>query len=166
MRGSKEVSMNKVVKVQSPSFSCFPIGSVIDELLTEFLNFNNDPKADYYWTDRFSGQYPNYPVSNHLVASNGDSKLEIAVPGFKKEEITVEIEGSKLTISGVKAERDDPEGVFVHRKLARRDFNLAFKCHPQTDFSNADVSLENGILTVMLPLKEEAKPVRKQLTVK
>jgi len=140
------------------SFSLFPLASVIDEFLEEGFKLVGDVN---YWANKFSGAYPNYPVSSHFVDEGGTSILTIAVPGFSKDDINTVSEGDKLTIIGKKKNREGKPGVFLHEKLAQRDFDIAFKCSSKMDLEKATAKLKDGILTLEIPLKEEEKPMRK-----
>lgn len=98
------------------------------------------------------------PAINVLEVENG-YRLDIAAPGFMKEDFNLEVDKGILTISG-KINTEAKEG----EKYTRREFNYAdFKrtFHlPETVDANAiGAQLENGILSINLGLKEEAKPV-------
>ena len=62
----------------------------------------------------------NYPPYNLIQVSNVESRLEIALAGFKKEEVNVYTEYGKLFVEGQKESREDTN--YVHRGMAQRSF--------------------------------------------
>ena len=73
---------------------------------------------DYF--DRFWGQdtQSNYPPYNLIQVNNVESRLEIALAGFKKDEVKVYTEFGKLHVEGKKEEPKD-DGEFVFKGLAK-----------------------------------------------
>ena len=103
---------------------------------------------DYF--DRFFTQHEtqsNYPPYNLVQISNVESILEIALAGFKKEEVNVFTEYGKLFVEGKKKDKET-ESEYFHQGLAQRSFKRAWTL--SDDFEVRDVSLEDGLLTVQL----------------
>jgi molecular chaperone IbpA len=96
---------------------------------------------------------PSYPPYNVIKYEDGYI-IEVAVAGFKKSDINVELnrkEGCMLITSAKSAEKDVGElngPVFIKRSLARRAFSLSFNVSQELEVREA--SLEDGILTVVL----------------
>jgi molecular chaperone IbpA len=99
----------------------------------------------------------NYPPFNILKYDESNYEIEIAVAGFNKEDITVEVDQDQLIIRGHQA-KDDDASLYIHRGLAARDFEKAFTL-PQF-MEVGEVSLTNGILHVKLTqvVPEALKP--------
>ena len=89
----------------------------------------------------------NYPPYNIVHVSNVESRLEIALAGFKKKEIKVYTEYGKLIIEG-KKETKETESEYVHKGLAQRSFNRAWQL--SDDVKVRDVEFKDGLLTVKL----------------
>jgi molecular chaperone IbpA len=89
----------------------------------------------------------NYPPYNLIQLNNHESILEIALAGFKKEDVHAYTEYGKLFVKGEKKTSDD-ERVFVHKGLATRDFERAWTLAEDTEVSN--VVFEDGLLTITL----------------
>jgi len=88
----------------------------------------------------------------------GDSfEMSAEVPGIKKEDLGVKIQGNYLEISGKRAFAA-PEGYKVHRS-EREDmtFTRSFTLPADIDPDQAAAKLENGILTLTLPKAATAK---------
>ena len=104
---------------------------------------------DDYLDRFFSSDFPqsNYPPYNLVQLNNHESKLEIALAGFKKDELKVYTEFGKLFVEGRKEESKD-DGTFVHKGLAQRSFERVWTVTDDTEIGS--VKFEDGLLTVEL----------------
>ena len=89
----------------------------------------------------------NYPPYNLVQLNNHESKLEIALAGFKKDELKVYTEFGKLYVEG-KKEESEVNGTFVHKGLAQRSFQRVWTITDDTEVGS--VKFEDGLLTVEL----------------
>ena len=89
----------------------------------------------------------NYPPYNLVQVSNVESRLELALAGFKKEEVNVYTEYGKLFIEGQKEDRES-DTCYVHKGLAQRSFKRAWTLSDDTTIK--EVTFEDGLLTVKL----------------
>ena len=104
---------------------------------------------DDYLDRFFNSDFPqsNYPPYNLVQLNNHESKLEIALAGFKKDEVKVYTEFGKLYVEG-KKEESEIDGTFVHKGLAQRDFQRVWTITDDTEVRS--VKFEDGLLTVNL----------------
>lgn len=79
---------------------------------------------DRIFNDRLVGT-SNYPPYNIVRYDESHYGLEIAVAGFTREEITVEVNQDMLLIKGVK-QQDDTKKEYLHRGLAARNFEQTY----------------------------------------
>lgn len=101
---------------------------------------------------------PNYPPHNIFRKGDQDFFIELAVAGFKLDEIEVTVEQSELRIVGSRAPTDAAdERVFLHRGLSSRDFRHAYRLGEYMAVKSA--TLLDGILSIHLAheVPEEAK---------
>tara|TARA_Y100001970_G_scaffold7123_1_gene8164 strand:+ start:567 stop:998 length:432 start_codon:yes stop_codon:yes gene_type:complete len=103
-----------------------------------------DEYLNRFWDDTTTSNYPPY---NLVSVNNVESRLEIALAGFKKEEVNVFTEYGKLHVEGSKEDKDT-EGTYTHKGLAQRSFKRAWTLAEETEVKS--VSLEDGLLTVVL----------------
>ena len=89
----------------------------------------------------------NYPPYNLVQISNVESRLELALAGFKKDEVKVYTQDGKLFVSGEK-ENKESETNYVHRGVAQRSFTRAWTLSDETEVRS--VVFEDGLLTVEL----------------
>lgn len=108
--------------------------------------------------------------SNHVVPAvnikenEKDFELELAVPGRKKDDFSIEIDRDVLTISSeVKSEDTTSKENYTRREFAYSAFKRAFTLPKTIDGDKINASYEDGILKFVLPKKEEALPKPKRL---
>ena len=115
--------------------------------LFEKISRNSIGMDDYlnrFWDNDIVSNYPPY---NLVQVSNVESRLEIALAGFKKDEVSVYTEFGKLYEEG-KKEESKVDGEFVHKGLAQRNFSRAWTL--TEDCEVRQVSFEDGLLIVQL----------------
>jgi len=89
----------------------------------------------------------NYPPYNLVQISNVESHLEIALAGFKKEEVHAYTEYGKLFVEGQKSDSES-DRTFIHKGLAQRSFKRAWNLSDDTEVR--EVTFEDGLLTIKL----------------
>ena len=89
----------------------------------------------------------NYPPYNLIQVNNVESHLEIALAGFKREEVNVFTEYGKLFVEGQKSDTES-DGTFIHKGLAQRSFKRAWSLSDDTEVR--EVIFEDGLLRVVL----------------
>ena len=115
--------------------------------LLEKISKNSIGMDDYlnrFWDLDTSSNYPPY---NIVQVNNVESRLEIALAGFKKNEVRVYTEFGKLYVEGKKEESKDV-GEFVHKGLAQRSFTRVWTLSDDTEIR--DVRFNDGLLVVEL----------------
>ena len=95
----------------------------------------------------FQESQSNYPPYNLIQLNNHESTLEIALAGFKKDQLKVFTEFGKLYVEGEKEESENV-GEFVHKGLAQRSFQRVWTVSDDTKVGS--VEFVDGLLTVQL----------------
>ena len=103
-------------------------------------------------------QNGNYPPHNIVKYADDSYGIEVAVAGFSKDEITVEVDQDQLTIRGVKDRPTDSTFEYLHRGLAARDFEQTFTLAEYMEVRGAKV--EDGMLQIDIQriMPEALKP--------
>ena len=125
------------------------------------------PFANTLWNTVKDTEITKVPKTD--LRDTGDSYvLEADMPGFKKEEIKLSLEGDVLTIAAEhtteKTAEDASDSEYLQRQrsfckyLQRLDIS-------NVDADRIDAAYENGVLKLTLPKKQPAKPEVKQITV-
>ena len=99
-----------------------------------------------------------WPPYNIETTGENAYRIEIAVAGFKPEELNLEVKENLLTVTGKKAANDDAGRKYLHRGLAERDFERRFQLADYVIVTEAN--LDNGLLAISLKreLPEALKP--------
>jgi molecular chaperone IbpA len=115
--------------------------------LLDRINRNSIGMDEYF--DRLFNMHEsstNYPPYNLIQVSNVESRLEIALAGFKTEEVNVYTEYGKLFVEGQKESKGDTN--YVHRGMAQRSFTRAWTLSDDTEIRS--VTFEDGLLSIEL----------------
>lgn len=95
--------------------------------------------------------------ANRVRQDDGQVVVRIEMPGVTQRDLEIEVEGRQLTIVG---RRQDPavEGTWLLRERARGDFRRTYTVDHGIDLDKIDAHLQDGVLTLTLPMREEARP--------
>ena len=98
-----------------------------------------------------------YPPYNIELVSEDKYQITMAVAGFQRSELDIEVERDTLKITGRK-QKDDAKRTFLHRGIAARDFEHRFQLADHVKVVGA--KLDNGLLHIELvrEIPEEMKP--------
>ena len=106
-----------------------------------------------------AGESNGYPPYNIETVGENAYRIEMAVAGFKPDELNIEVKENVLTIQGRKAANDDSRR-FLHRGLAERSFERRFQLADYVVVAEADLS--DGLLSISLKRElPEAKKARR-----
>jgi HSP20 family protein len=90
------------------------------------------------------------------IVENGDQYLiELSVPGFSKEQISIKVDKGVLVVKSDRKENQDVK--YVRREFGNGNFERRFAISKHIDSDKISASFTNGILEITLPLKVEAK---------
>jgi molecular chaperone IbpA len=100
-----------------------------------------------------------YPPYNIERTDENAYRIEIAVAGFRPDELNIEVRENRLTVSGRKAANDEAR-TYLHRGLAARDFERRFQLADYIVVADAD--LADGLLSISLKreIPDALKPRR------
>jgi HSP20 family protein len=122
--------------------------------------FNNDDNwvSDWNWTDE-----------NQLDMWEEEDKIHVKVkaPDFEEKDIDISVENNVLTITGKKEEKveeEDKKKKFYRREFSTRSFTRSVSLPTGVAVDKAEAKFKNGVLKLVMPKTEEAKP--KKITVR
>ncbi len=129
----------------------------------------------FFENDIFDWTNNNYSATNTTLPSvnvkeNAESyEVEVAAPGFNKEDFKVELNNNMLHISSEKKlENETKEGErFTKKEFSYQSFSRSFSLPMTIENEKISAKYEKGILRISIPKKEEAKPKPvKQIAIK
>ena len=120
----------------------------------------------FFEGDLFDWSNRNFSVTNTTLPSvnikqNAEEfTVEVAAPGFVKADFKLEVHNDLLTISSEKkVENETKEGEqFTKREFSYQSFTRSFTLPEIADGERIEANYENGILLIVIPKKDEAKP--------
>jgi molecular chaperone IbpA len=116
-------------------FGKFGVG--FDDLFNKINSFHEEAAKNI----------PNYPPYNIKKTDENTYVIEMAVAGFSKQDITVELEGDKLVVKG-NIEQSEETAMPLYQGLAFRPFTRYFTLNDQVEVKNAE--MVNGLLRIAL----------------
>ncbi len=130
-----------------------PRYNVTRNLVNEMLN--NFVTADHHENYVYNYRKP----AVNVFETEKDFRLEMMLPGFSKEDVKISFQNELLTIKvdnkENKAENEENNYKFVRREFDVYNFEKQFKVPQSVNTAAIDARFENGILSLLLPKKEE-----------
>jgi HSP20 family protein len=134
--------------------------------LVRFSNQHPSLFDRFFNNDLFDWSAGNYSTTNttlpsvNIKESSDDFEVEVAAPGFTRNDFRVELNHDLLTISSDKEiQNETREGqIFSLREFSYQSFSRSFTLPNTADSEKIGAKYENGILRIVIPKKEEAKP--------
>lgn len=110
------------------------------------------------------GDSGNYPPYNIAKLDDTHYVVEVAVAGFKEDELDIEFKDSVLTVKGEQAKQDKDTVEYLHKGISARNFVRSFTLADNVEVKAATV--QNGILAVALEhiIPEEKQPKKIAIT--
>lgn len=119
------------------------------------------------WIEEFFGNdfFNNDPVVNstvpsvNVIESNDNFRIEVAAPGLKKEDFKIELDNQLLKISSERQHEDESrkDEKILRREFSYCSFKRTFSLPETVQAERIEAKHENGILTVVIPKRDEAK---------
>ena len=132
------------------------------------VRFTGNPLIDRFFdTDLFDWTSKNYSKTNTTLPSvnlkehDNEFSIEVAAPGFDKNDFKIEVHNDVLTVSSEKQtenETKDESERYTKREFSYQSFSRSFSLPLTADGDKVEAAYDKGILTVSIPKKEEAKP--------
>lgn len=99
-----------------------------------------------------------YRPAVNILETEDDFRLQLIVPGFAKEAFDLQVENELLTISATVETTEQKEETVLRRQFEPRSFERRFELPDSVNADTLSAGYEQGILTITLPKREEAKP--------
>lgn len=116
--------------------------------------FESDNRLDYHTSS---------PKTN-VLEFDDHYRLDLYVPGIAKEDLKIELENNRLNVSKpVKQDKENEN--YKLQEFNSNSFERSFTLSSDIDSANLKADYKNGILSITLPKKEEAKPVKREITI-
>lgn len=136
--------------------------SVFGDFFKPWNNWFDNTNGGSLWNNVLT-----MPAVN-IVEEKNDFKISLAVPGMKKSDFKIDVEGDMLTISAeTTEEKEDKDKKFTRREYSYTSFSRSFTIPEGTKADKIDARYEDGVLKIVLPKTEEIKKMEaKHIAVK
>ncbi|MEO9893022.1 Hsp20/alpha crystallin family protein [Aurantibacter sp.] len=126
------------------------------------------PTLSHWIDDIFNRDLPSVFTTNfntgitlpkvNIKETADDFKVDMAVPGLKKSDFHIDLDNQLLSISTeTKDENDQKDESFTRREFGYSSFKRTFNLPESVDEDKIQANYHDGILSILLPKKEEAK---------
>lgn len=137
-----------IIKYQTPKFN-----SLMPNFFDIFDGILGNDIAEFSGSDCLAKS-----PSVNIIETENSYDLELAVPGFNKENISINVENDVLTIKGeTKTEKEENKKRYTRREFSYSSFTRSFNLNDQVRGDKIGADYKDGILTITIPKKEEAK---------
>ncbi|HPK08864.1 MAG TPA: Hsp20/alpha crystallin family protein [Saprospiraceae bacterium] len=126
-----------------------PSGMVVAPIFRAWMKELDSNNSTQTKSDSFN------PPSN-IMSTEDNYVIELAIPGFEKDQINIKIENNVLNVTGNRTQKE-------YKKIVRNEydfltFSRSFNLGKDVDQDSVSAEFVNGILTISLKKKEELKP--------
>ena len=137
-----------------------------ENLFDDFMNdfrFPAFPDVD----KELYGKHAKNMMKTDIREHDAGYEVDIDLPGFKKDEISIELENGYLTVSAAKGldkDEEDKKGKYIRKERYAGAMQRSFYVGENLTQEDIKAKYENGILRLSVP-KKEAKPVETKKTI-
>ena len=139
--------------------------NLFDDFMSDFPFFDD---RDLRKTERkLYGHNAKRLMKTDIKETDSGFELEMDLPGFKKDEIGIELENGYLTVSAAKGldkDEEDKKGKYIRKERYAGAMQRSFYVGEYVTQEDIKAKYENGILRLSVP-KKEAKPVETKKTI-
>ncbi len=147
----------KLVRFSNP---VYPI-NVVDRLL-------NDLFSSEFAFDGYGNREVSFEPATNIYEDEKAVEIEIAVPGYEKEQVKISVENNNLVVSGTSEKKEGQENESSgssHIEFRKQNFEKKFRLSEKLDSEKVDAVIINGILKITVAKKEEVVPQKREIEV-
>jgi HSP20 family protein len=110
-------------------------------------------------SDFIGTEFVSTTPSVNIIESDNNYTIEVAAPGLNKSDFNLSLDKDQLTISAMKENKEESkDGKWSRKEFSFKRFKRSFHISDDIDQDSISANYDNGILSVVLNKKEEAKP--------
>jgi HSP20 family protein len=138
-------------------------------LVKRYSNYLPTLVSDFWGEDLFPNVEQDWSLTPavNIIEGDRDFKVEVAAPGLQKEDFKVHVEKNILEISAEKKDNSEvKDKKYLRREFCYSEFRRTFSLPSYVDTEKIQAVHKDGVLTVEIPKRDEAKVnPRKQIVV-
>jgi HSP20 family protein len=134
--------------------SCNPNRSALQREagMLQFSDLFGNLMSSHQWPE-FQNQFR--PLTN-VIETSVDFQLELTIPGFSKNDVSIQLEDGLLKITGERKTEQKKDTVFHRKDFSLDKFSRSYELPENVDAENIKASYDLGVLTLLIPKKPEA----------
>ncbi len=94
-------------------------------------------------------------VPSNVIENEKDFRLELAIPGFSKDEVKISFQKNVLTVKSEKEQNGSDNVKYLRRGFIPQNFEKHFELSKHINTDAISATFNNGVLEIVLPKKEE-----------
>ncbi|OFX43710.1 MAG: hypothetical protein A2046_03605 [Bacteroidetes bacterium GWA2_30_7] len=122
------------------------------------LNFNDLIDGFFDYTVEKLDYTKQKPLVN-IYENDNSYKIEMALPGISKEQISINVEKNILTITSVNSDKTEDDKKIILKEFDYRNFEKKYTLSKDLDLENIVAKFENGIMQIEVPKKQLSNEV-------
>lgn len=143
----------KLVNV-NPAYSFNAVDRLVNDLFKQGVN-----------VDRYAKNEMGFQPATNVYELENAFKLELQIPGFSKELVKITVEKDLLTIKGEVEQKEAASEGYSKVEFKVENFEKRFKLSEKLDAEKIEANFSNGILSLVVPKREEAKPIVRSIEI-
>lgn len=145
-----------LIKLPGKSYNTDSVNPFVNTVFDNLFN-------DSFISDRLVTRVP----AVNITESEASFQIELAAPGLKKSDFTINVDKNIMTISVEKTEEKTDDGkVYSKKEFSYTSFSRSFTLPEVVDYSNISANYEDGVLEITIGKKEEAIVAKRLIEVK
>ncbi len=117
------------------------------------------PWNEWFDNGNLFGRSLNVPAVN-ITEHKDEYQVALAVPGMKKDDFNIDVDGNMLTISSQKEEsKEEKEKKFTRKEYNYTSFSRSFTLPEEINKEKIEAKYDDGVLKISLPRKEDVKKI-------
>lgn len=127
----------------------FPLSNILDSLSSFSLGFERDFHFLNQMESSLLGIGSSYPPYNVMKESEESYKIELALPGFTKDELKISYKEGRLIVEGMKKSVDGGEtSKYIYNGISTKSFSKSFTINDYVDIISSE--FKDGVLSISL----------------
>lgn len=160
-----------MIKITQKRIPVSYLNTIIDDIFNDTI-FGYNPSdliSTFFNANQITVDSNPYPIMDQHLLQDGSILYKFAVSSFDKDEIETEISNNELIVRCTKDKNKKNKWTIAKtlvKRISEKDFEFRSFISEKMDINKIECNIYNGELSIMIPLKEEMKPISKKLEIK
>lgn len=140
-----------LVKWKNANDHALQTGRMFPSVFSDFFD-------GFFGNELLGGELVSWVPAVNISETDNSFKIDVSAPGLGKNDFKVEIDNYVLSVSGERKDvKNNDNSRYTRREFSYGSFRRSFNLPDIVDSDKIDAHFDNGVLTLTIPKKEEAK---------